>query len=167
MSRGLNKAMLIGRVGKGGPQDSCSKDGVPISNFSLAIDRSWKDQNGQKVEETDWMNIVAFKSLADICNKYLKQGTLVYIEGRFVTDKYKSSNDGPDDPYRYSTKVIAREVSILTTKKESESGNQGEEHFTKATKKSYRNAKDGTKAKAMDEMEALHGDSVIDDEIPF
>ena len=80
MASSVNKAILIGRLGKD-PETKFTQGGVAIARFSLATDESWKDQNGEQQQRTEWHNIVAWRRLAEICGQYLMKGKLVYIEG--------------------------------------------------------------------------------------
>ena len=83
----LNKIMLIGNVGKD-PELQVTSEGTPFTRFSLAVNRSYKSSSGEKVEETEWFNIVAWRQLAEICERYLHKGSKVYIEGRLAQRKY-------------------------------------------------------------------------------
>src|SRR5258708_33920464 len=82
----LNKIMLIGNVGKD-PELQVTSDGTPFTRFSLAVNRSYKSSSGEKVEETEWFNVVTWRQLAEICERYLHKGSKVYIEGRLSQRK--------------------------------------------------------------------------------
>ena len=79
----VNKIMLIGNVGKD-PELQLTSDGTPFTRFSLAVNRSYKSSSGERVEETEWFNIVVWRQLAEICERYLHKGSKVYLEGRLV-----------------------------------------------------------------------------------
>ena len=81
MSRGLNKVMLIGHLGRD-PELRYTPAGTPVANFSLATNRSWKSADGERHEETEWFNIVAWGSLAEICNQHLSTGQQIFLEAR-------------------------------------------------------------------------------------
>jgi single-strand DNA-binding protein len=83
----LNKIMLIGNLGKD-PELQVTPDGTPVTKFSLAVNRSTKTQSGEKREETEWFNIVAWRQLAELTERYLHKGSKVYIEGRLTQRKY-------------------------------------------------------------------------------
>ena len=83
----LNRAMLIGRLGRD-PELRYTKSGGAVASFSIATDSRWKDKEGNQQERTDWHNIVAWGNLADLAQKYLKKGRLVYIEGRLQTSDW-------------------------------------------------------------------------------
>ena len=84
MARGLNKVLLIGRLGHD-PEMRYTPSGKPLTKFRMASDRSWTTTDGEKKSETEWFNVVAWGKLAEICNQYLKKGKQVYIEGRLHT----------------------------------------------------------------------------------
>jgi len=79
----LNKTMLIGNLGKD-PELNVTSDGPPVTKFSLAVNRRYKGSNGEQKEETEWFNIVTWRSLAEICERYLHKGSKVYVEGRLT-----------------------------------------------------------------------------------
>ena len=109
----LNKVMLIGRLGKD-PDIRYASSGTAVCNFSVATSRSWKDKDGNKKEEVEWHNVVAFDKLAENCAEYLKKGSQVYIEGRIKTEKY----DDKEGVTRYATKINAHTVQFLDGKKQ-------------------------------------------------
>ena len=88
MAKGLNKVMLIGNLGKD-PELRYTTSGVAVATFSLATSDSWKDQEGNQQERTEWHNIVAWNGLADIAGKFLKKGKEVAVEGRIVYRTYE------------------------------------------------------------------------------
>src|SRR2546426_802490 len=117
----LNKIMLIGNVGKD-PELQVTSDGTPFTRFSLAVNRSYKSSSGEKVEETEWFNIVVWRQLAEICERYLHKGSKVYIEGRLSQRKY-TDREGIQ---RTSVEVIATEMEMLSPKSTSSSVEEGE-----------------------------------------
>jgi single-strand DNA-binding protein len=110
MAKGLNKVMLIGRLGKD-PELKYTEKGTAYCNFSIATDESYKDENGNKVERTEWHNIVAWRKLAEICQQYLKKGSKIYSEGKLQTDSYEK-----DGIKRYSTKIVMTDMTMLDSK---------------------------------------------------
>lgn len=108
MSRGLNKVMIIGNLGRD-PEMRYTPSGRPVTTFSIATSRSWKSSEGERRTETEWFNIVAWGSLAEICNQYLKKGQQVYIEGRLQTRRWEDD----DGNKRSTTEVVAREMIML------------------------------------------------------
>jgi len=81
MTRGLNKVMLIGRLGHD-PEMRYTPSGKPLTKFQMAVNRSWTTAENEKKTETEWFTIISWGKLAEICNQYLKKGRQVYIEGR-------------------------------------------------------------------------------------
>lgn len=110
----VNKVILVARLGKD-PEIRTMSNGKSVANFSVATSRQWKNQNGEKQEETEWSNIVAYDKLADIIGKYLHKGSQVYLEGRLQTKKW-TDKEGKD---RYTTEIIASEMQMLDGKKDS------------------------------------------------
>jgi single-strand DNA-binding protein len=109
MSRGLNKIMLIGNLGRD-PEMRFTSSGKPVTNFSLAVSRRYRSPEGEAVDETEWFRIVCWDKQAEIADQYLSKGTKVFVEGRVQIRKYVA-NDGQE---RTSVDVIASEFLILT-----------------------------------------------------
>ena len=107
----LNKIMLIGNLGKD-PELQVTSEGTPVTKFSLAVNRYSKSNNGEREKETEWFNIVAWRQLAEICEKYLHKGSKVYIEGRVTQRKYTDKN-GIE---RTAVDVIANDMKMLDSK---------------------------------------------------
>ncbi len=122
MAKSLNKVMLIGNLGKD-PELRYTASGVPVATFSLATNESWKDQDGNLQEKTEWHNIVAWKKLAEICGEWLKKGKKVYIEGRIQTRSYDDKNTGAK---RYITEIVADSMIMLDSRGPMEGGGRGE-----------------------------------------
>ncbi len=110
----LNRVMLIGRLGKE-PEIQHFDSGVVRASFSLATSEVYINKDGQKVEQTEWHNIVMWRKLAEIAEKYLVKGKLVYIEGRLKTRSW----DDKEGNKRYVTEIDATNMIML--------GNQGTE----------------------------------------
>jgi single-strand DNA-binding protein len=114
MSRGINKAILVGTLGDD-PTIRYLPSGGAVTNISIATNESWKDKaTGQQQDRTEWHKVVFFNRLAEIAGEYLKKGSQVYIEGKIQTQKYQAQ-DGTD---RYSTSIVANEMQILGRKSE-------------------------------------------------
>ena len=109
----LNKIMLIGNLGKD-PDMNVTTEGTPFTRFSLAVNRRSKSSSGERQDETEWFNVVAWRQLAEVCNTYLTEGSKVYIEGRVQQRKYT----GKDGVERMAFDVIAREVEFLSGKQQ-------------------------------------------------
>jgi len=108
MSKDLNKWMGIGRIGKD-IELRYLPDGKAVANFSIACGDDYKDKGGNKVERTEWVNIVAFGKLADILGQYCGKGSQVYIEGKLQTRKWQDQQ-GQD---KYTTEIVADQMQML------------------------------------------------------
>lgn len=111
MARGLNKAMIIGRLGQD-PETRYMPSGDAVCNLSVATDESYKNKDGQKVEKTEWHRVSMFGKLAEIAGQYLTKGAQVYIEGKLETRKWQAQ-DGGD---RYTTEIKAFSMQMLDSK---------------------------------------------------
>ena len=107
----MNKIMLIGNLGRD-PEMNYTPDGTAVAKFSLAVNRTTKSASGERREETEWFNIVAWRQLAETCSTYLKKGQKVFIEGRLTTRKYTDRN-GIE---RMAIDVVASDMEMLTPK---------------------------------------------------
>ncbi|HEY6409113.1 MAG TPA: single-stranded DNA-binding protein [Ktedonobacteraceae bacterium] len=116
----LNKIMLIGNLGRD-PEMNYTQNGTALTKFSLAVSRSYKTSSGEKRDETEWFNVVAWDKLAETCNTYLHKGSKVYIEGRVQQRKYTDKN-GVE---RYAFDVVASDMEMLTPKS-AQSGSSSE-----------------------------------------
>jgi single-strand DNA-binding protein len=101
---------LIGRLGRD-PESRFTPTGKKVAHFSVAISNRWKSKEGEAKETTEWVNIEAWGRLGEVCQEYLKKGSLVYVEGRLRTDKYEDKGEA-----RYFTKVVAQTVQFLETR---------------------------------------------------
>jgi single-strand DNA-binding protein len=115
MSKDLNLCQFIGRLGKD-PEIRHTADGKAVGNFSIACGDDYKRKSGEKVEQTNWINIVVWDRLAEICGEYLKKGSQVYISGKQTTRKW----DDKDGNTRYSTEIVASELQMLGGRGDSE-----------------------------------------------
>lgn len=104
----VNKCIFIGNVTRD-IEMKYAPSGDAIANFSIACNETWKDKNGQKQEKVEFVNIVAYRKLAEIIGEYVKKGSAIYIEGRLQTRKWQDK-DGKD---RYTTEIIADQMQML------------------------------------------------------
>ena len=109
----LNRVQLIGNLGKD-PESKFTPTGKKVAHFSLAVSQRWKTGADTK-EYTEWVNIEAWGRLGEVCQEYLKKGSLVYIEGRLKTEKYEDKGET-----KYFTKVVALSLQFLDKKKADE-----------------------------------------------
>ena len=108
MARGINKVILVGNLGQD-PELRYTGSGTAVCNMRIATSESYKDRDGNMVENTEWHTVVAWARLAEICGEYLKKGRQVYIEGSLQTRQW----DDKDGNTRYSTEIKAREMQML------------------------------------------------------
>lgn len=124
---GVNKVILIGRLGKD-PEVRHLESGTAVANFTMATTESYRDRNtGERKDITDWHNVVLWRGLADVAEKYLKKGNLVYIEGKLKTRSWEDKEGNT----RYTTEVVADNMTMLGGKPSEASG---EEDFRQETK---------------------------------
>ncbi len=113
MSRGLNKVMIIGHLGRD-PEMRYTPSGRPVTTFTVATSRSWNTVDGERHSETEWFNIVAWGNLAEICKQYLTKGQQVYIEGRLQTRRWEDKEGNKHN----SVEVVANEMMMLGDRRE-------------------------------------------------
>jgi single-strand DNA-binding protein len=141
MSRGLNKIMIIGHLGRE-PEMRYTPSGRPVTTFTVATSRSWNTSEGERHTETEWFNVVTWGNLAEICKQYLVKGQQVYIEGRLQTRRWEDK-----EGVKHSTvEIVASEMMMLGERKDAAHTQPGEE------------------PDAREEMENQPGN---DDEFPF
>jgi single-strand DNA-binding protein len=108
---GVNKVILVGRLGKD-PEVRNLDNGAVVANFSIATSESYKDRTtGEKKEVTEWHNIVLWRGLAEIAQKYLRKGDMVFIEGKLRTRSWEK-----DGVTRYTTEIVGDNMTMLTPK---------------------------------------------------
>jgi single-strand DNA-binding protein len=106
--RGLNKVTLIGNLGKD-PEIQNLENNVKVAKFSLATTESYKDDNGQNHSATEWHSVVLWRGLADLAEKYLRKGSMVYLEGKIKTRSYMDKNNEK----RFVTEIIGESFLML------------------------------------------------------
>jgi single-strand DNA-binding protein len=142
MSRGLNKVMIIGHLGRD-PEMRYTPSGRPVTTFSVASSRSWNSADGERHSETEWFNVVVWGNLAEFCKQHLTKGQQVYIEGRLQTRRWEDK-----EGVKHNTvEIVASEMMMLGERRDvnhgqapttapEESGN-GEELPTHADEDQY------------------------------
>jgi single-strand DNA-binding protein len=108
MGRGLNKVMIIGYVGRD-PEMRYTPSGRPVTSFSVATSRTWTSAEGERREETEWFNVVAWGNLAEICKTHLLKNQQVYVEGRLQTRGWEDDNGKK----HFRTELVANEMILL------------------------------------------------------
>jgi len=158
-SKSLNKATLIGHVGKDA-EVRYTGAGMPVATFTIATNETWKDRNsGQTQERTDWHNVVVWNRLAEICGEYVKKGTRIYVEGRIQNRTY----DDKDGNKRYISEIVANDIILLDR-----SGEGGGSGRSQGGDYSYASKSSPATAAAGSPMGMPDFDSApADDDLPF
>jgi single-strand DNA-binding protein len=108
MGRGLNKVIIIGYVGRD-PEMRYTPSGRPVTSFSVATTRTWVSAEGDRREETEWFNVVAWGNLAEICKTHLTKDQQVYVEGRLHTRGWEDDQGKK----HFRTELVAQEMILL------------------------------------------------------
>ena len=153
MARGINKAIIVGNLGRD-PEVRYTANGNAIANITVATTESWKDkQSGERQEKTEWHRVVFFGRLAEIAGEYLKKGAQVYIEGRLQTRKWEDKS-GQE---RYTTEIVASEMQMLGSRGSGAGGAPDDDYSSEARSAAGSSGSSTTGG----------GDSDLDDDIPF
>tara|TARA_B100000214_G_scaffold83045_1_gene56447 strand:- start:6 stop:437 length:432 start_codon:yes stop_codon:yes gene_type:complete len=122
----VNKALIIGNLGQD-PEIKYTQSGSPVANLSVATSERWKDKStGDQKEQTEWHRVVVFGRLAEIAEQYLKKGSKVFIEGKIQTRDWEDS----EGRKRYTTEVVAREMTMLDSKFSADSNSDSDSSDT-------------------------------------
>ncbi|OZC01968.1 single-stranded DNA-binding protein [Rubricoccus marinus] len=167
MARGINKVILVGNLGSD-PELRYTGSGTAVCNFSLATSESYKDRDGNQVENTEWHRIVAWARLAEICGEYLKKGRQVYIEGQLQTRQWEDK----DGNTRYTTEVKAREMQMLGGRDDSSGGGGGNygdsnDSYDQSPRPQRQSSGGGQRQSAPSSGGGDNYDFTPDDDLPF
>jgi single-strand DNA-binding protein len=110
-STGVNKVILIGNLGAD-PEVRRTPGNVAVTTLRLATTERYKDRSGERQERTEWHNVVLWRGLAEIAEKYLRKGSTIYVEGRLETRTWEDKNGQK----RYTTEVVARDMTMLDSR---------------------------------------------------
>ncbi len=105
--KGMNKVQLIGNLGMD-PETRFTPEGKQVTKFRMAVNRTYKNREGESIEDTQWFNIEAWTGLAKVIEEHLTTGDRIYIEGRLKTESYEKEGET-----KYFTKVVAKEMIML------------------------------------------------------
>lgn len=117
MSKGINKVILVGNLGKD-PEVQYLEGGVAVAKFPLATTESYKNKQGERVDQTEWHNVVLWRGLAEVAEKYVKKGSRVYIEGKIRTRSY----DDKDGNKKWFTEIVGDNMVMLDSRGENQGG---------------------------------------------
>ena len=123
---GINKVILVGHVGKD-PEIRYLEGGVAVARLRLATTESYKNKSGERVEQTEWHSVTAWRQLAEIIEKYVKKGQLLYIEG-----KIRTRTVGDENNKKYFTEIVADQMTMLGPRREGQ-GNPGAPYAVQET----------------------------------
>lgn len=129
---GVNKVIIIGNLGKD-PEVRTVSTGAQVARLAVATSESYTNKEGQKIEQTEWHNIVLWRGLANIAEKYLKKGNRVYIEGKLKSRQY----DDKDGIKRYVTEIEAVDMQLLDRAPSSGGSYSGQSTTSNQTENSY------------------------------
>jgi len=115
MAGGVNKVILVGNLGKD-PEVRHLENGTAVANFPIATSESYKDKEGNRIDQTEWHNVVVWRKLAEIAESYLKKGSQIYLEGKLRTRSW----DDQQGNKRYTTEVVADTFTMLGKKEDSQ-----------------------------------------------
>jgi single-strand DNA-binding protein len=118
MARSINKAILVGNVGKD-PEVKFLPSGMAVANFTLATSERFKDKSGEQQERTEWHSLTAYQRLAEIVRDYVKKGSKLYVEGRIQT---RSWDDQASGQKRYKTEIVVNDLVLLSGRGDGEGG---------------------------------------------
>jgi single-strand DNA-binding protein len=152
MARSINKAILVGNVGKD-PEIKFLPSGSAVANFGLATSERFKDKSGEFQERTEWHNIVAYQRTAEIIRDYVKKGSKLYIEGRIQTRSW----DDQSGKKQYRTEIVVNDLVLLSGR--GESGESG--GYSRGGSNSY----DQRQPAQADDL--VQSTEITDDDIPF
>ncbi|MCA1756812.1 MAG: single-stranded DNA-binding protein [Bacteroidales bacterium] len=130
----VNKVILVGNLGKD-PEVHYIEQGVAVARFPFATSETYRSKDGERITTTEWHNVVLWRGLAEVAEKYVKKGSQLYIEGRIKTRSY----DDRDGNKRYITEIIADNMQMLGKKGEGQSGTSdsaSDDSFTPAGEES-------------------------------
>lgn len=155
---GVNKVILVGRLGKD-PETRHLESGAAVTNFSMATSEKWKDKNtGEQKEVTEWHNVVLWRGLAEVAEKYLHKGDMVYIEGKLRTRSWEK-----DNVTRYTTEVVGDNMTMLSNKNDSQQSSEAPGQAAPEGGKTYQNSR---KEEAKESDNYLNSTEDTDD-LPF
>ena len=150
----VNKVILVGNVGKD-PEIRHLDSGVAVASFSLATSESYNAKNGERVTTTEWHNIVLWRGLAEVVEKYVKKGSKLYLEGKITSRQYEK-----DGQTKYFTEIVANNMVML------DSRNQGKDAENQSQPQQNQSTQD-TSAPTTGPSQPEVDDATGDDDLPF
>jgi len=149
----VNKVILVGNVGKD-PETRYLEGGTAVCSFSMATSETYRNRDGERVTNTEWHNVVLWRGLAEVAEKYVKKGSQLFIEGKIRTRSWEDK----DGNKRYTTEIIADNMQMLGRKPDDAGGNTRTANNTSETEK--------TDTDKPDQEDPIAG-APVDDDLPF
>jgi single-strand DNA-binding protein len=160
MAKSLNRVQLIGNLTRD-PELRYTPSGAGVCSFGIATNRSWTTDTGEKREEVEFHNIVAWRKLAEICSQYLKKGSKVFVEGRLATRSWTS----PEGQPKTKTEIVIDDMIMLGGRGDVSGGNEG--NVVSTTRVESRPAKEDHVEPKEENATQPVGEEVAPDDIPF
>jgi single-strand DNA-binding protein len=158
----VNKVILVGRLGRD-PETRYTGGGQAVANFSVATDESYKDKNGERQKRTEWHRITAWGKLAEICQQYLKKGTMVYIEGRIQSREWQDK----EGQKRTSFDIVANTMKMLSSRAEGAAAGGGASRSGGDDMESHAAPTDDSYGGGGGSAPSAGGPEISDEDIPF
>lgn len=159
MARSLNRVQLIGNLTRD-PELRYTPSGTAVCTFSLATNRSWTTDTGEKKDEVEFHRVVAWNKLAELCSQFLTKGRKVFVEGRLATRSWNAQ----DGTQKQTTEIVISDMILLDSRREGGVAESSEESFDEEKK----TVKKTTKKEEADEVkEAPSEEEIAPDDIPF
>jgi len=158
----VNKVILVGRLGRD-PETRYTGGGQAVANFTMATDESYKDKNGERQKRTEWHRITAWGKLAEICQQYLKKGTMVYIEGRIQSREWQDK----EGQKRTSYDIVANTMKMLSSRADSAAAGGGASRSGGDDMESHAAPADDSYGGGSGGGHAPSGPEISDEDIPF
>lgn len=167
MARSLNRVQLIGNLTRD-PELRYTPNGTAVCSFSIATNRSWTTDSGEKKEEVDFHRIVSWNKLAELCSQFLTKGRKVYVEGRLTTRSWTAQ----DGSQKQTTEIIISDMILLDSRKSGEENisDEGSHEVAEEAREESKPKKVAAKPEKKEEDEEEGGateDEIAPDDIPF
>ena len=157
----VNKVILVGNVGKD-PETRYLEGGTAVCSFSLATSETYKNREGEKVTNTEWHNVVLWRGLAEVAEKYVRKGSQLFIEGRIRTRSW----DDRDGNKRYTTEIVGDNMQMLGKRSDDSSSDNSSYNSSQTTKESKDSQSDSSSASEDILKDSSEGPEETDD-LPF
>ena len=158
----VNKVILVGNVGKD-PETRYLEGGTAVCSFSMATSETYRNRDGEKVTNTEWHNVVLWRGLAEVAEKYVKKGSQLFIEGKIRTRSWEDK----DGNKRYTTEIIGDNMQMLGKKSDGAGGDSGATSAKPAEQTANNTSEtEKTDTKKTDQEDPITG-TPVDDDLPF